>query len=118
LNTPTPEDAIRRAIASLPWLHELAEYAVNRHGFGDSDGGNGLTYPGDLDEYDREVAGINIPEGFIQVYGRWGPPHGYELLVLETDYLTILGQMLADKGYSAECRQVRSLLSALYRAKL
>ena len=34
---------------------ELAQFALDRHGFGDTDGGFGITYPNDLDEYDKSV---------------------------------------------------------------
>src|SRR5262245_12592136 len=76
---PEPEVAARDAIRHWSRLPELAEFAALRHGFGDSDGGFGVTYPGDLDDYDHEVDGVCIPEGFVQAYGFWGPPNGYEL---------------------------------------
>lgn len=107
---PSPETAVRDAIRHWSRLPELSEFATQRHGFSNSDGGFGVTYPGDLDEYDRVIDGLNIPEGFVEVSGFWGLPDGYELLVPESYYLTILAEMLADKGYSAEANQVRALL--------
>jgi hypothetical protein len=71
-----PQSAV---VNSIRWsrLPDLASSAVARHGFGDTDGSFGVTYPGDLDEYDRAVEGATIPDGFVEVYGCWGPPDGY-----------------------------------------
>lgn len=110
MRMPSPETAIRDAIRHWSRLPELSEFATERHGFGNTDGGFGVTYPGDLDEYDRVIDGINIPEGFVQVYGFWGPPDGYELLVPESAYLRTLVEMLAEQGYSAEAKRVKALL--------
>jgi hypothetical protein len=41
---------------------------------GDSNGGFGVVYPGDVDAYDRQVDGVRIPERFVPVYGFWGLP--------------------------------------------
>jgi hypothetical protein len=62
-----------------------------------------------LDEYARMVDGLNIPEGFVQVYGFWGPPDGYELLVPEAVYLDTLAGVLSGAGHAAEASQVRAL---------
>ena len=97
-----PEAAIRRAIGRWSRLSDLASFAAKRHGFGDSNGGFGVTYPGDVDPGD-------IPEGYVEVYGLWGPPEGYELLVLESQYLEVLTQMLAAAGHATEAKQVRLL---------
>jgi hypothetical protein len=79
VNAPESTVAIRDAIRHWSRLTDLAEFAAHRHGYGNSDGGFGIKSPGDLDEYAREVDGIRIPEGFVQLYGFWGPPEGYEL---------------------------------------
>jgi hypothetical protein len=42
---------------------QLAEFAAVRQGFCNSNGGHGVTYPEDLDEYEREVEKIAIPDG-------------------------------------------------------
>ena len=39
----------------------------------------------------------------------WGPPEGYELLVLESQYLAVLTQMLFDAAHEAEANLVRAL---------
>jgi len=59
---PDPETAVRSAIGHWSRLPDLAEFAVRQHGFGDTDGGFGVTYPCDLDAYDRE-SGRFIPAG-------------------------------------------------------
>ena len=41
----------------------LVQFALARHGFGDTNGGFGITYPGDLDDHERMVEGRVIPEG-------------------------------------------------------
>ena len=90
-------------------MTELAEFAAHRHGYGNTDGGFVITYPGDLDDYDRAVDGIRIPEGFIRVYGFWGPPAGYEVLVSEFEYLNTLAAVLSAAGHLAEAARVRLL---------
>jgi hypothetical protein len=105
---PEPEAAARDAIRHWSRLAELAEFAARRHGFGDSDGGFGVTYPGDLDDFDR-ASGEFIPDGFVQVYGFWGPPDGYEVLVPEVVYLAQLAGVLSAAGQVAEAARVRSL---------
>jgi hypothetical protein len=56
-----PQPAVVASIRAWSRLPDLASFAVARHGFGDTDGGFGVTYPGDLDEYDRAVEGVTIP---------------------------------------------------------
>ena len=85
----------------------LVQYALDRHGFGDTDGGFGITYPGDLDEYAHEVEGRHIPDGFVQAYGFWGPPDGYEILVPEWLYRDVLAEVLACLGMREEATRVR-----------
>jgi len=58
--------------------------------------------------YDR-ASGAFIPEGFVQVYGFWGPLDGYEVLVAEPVYLDLLAAALSAAGHPAEAARVRSL---------
>lgn len=110
MELPSPETALRDAIRHWSRLPELAEFAIQRHGFGNTDCGFGVTYPGDLDEHERAIGAIDIPEGFVQVYGFWGLPDGYEFVVSESAYLTTLAEMLAVEGYPAEAQLVSKLL--------
>jgi hypothetical protein len=63
------------------------------------------------------VDGVRIPEGFVQVYGYWGPPDGYEVLVTELVYLTELAAVLSAKGHQPEADQVRMLAEKQGRTK-
>lgn len=92
---PEPEAAARDAIRHWSRLPELAQFAARRHGFGDSDGGFGVTDPDDLDEHDR-ASGDHIPTGFVRACGFRGPPDGCEVLVPEPVYLDTLAALLVD----------------------
>lgn len=85
----------------------LVRFALDRHGFGDSDGGFGITYPNDLDEYERVVERRSIPDGFVLAYGFWGPPDGYEVLVPEWLYRDVLAEVLECLGMWREASSVR-----------
>jgi hypothetical protein len=78
---------------------QLAEMATARHGFGDSDGGFGVIYPTDLDEYDCGVAGEHIPEGYVEVYLFGGPPEGFRYHIEEQLYLELLEKVLWPEGH-------------------
>jgi hypothetical protein len=103
-----PISAVATSIRHWSRLADLATFATNRHGFGDTDGGFGVTYPGDLDEYDHAVGVDDIPSGYIEVYGLWGAPRGDSLLVRESLYLELLAGILAEAGFHAEAAQVRA----------
>jgi len=80
---------------SWPKDEELAEYAKKRHGFGGDDASYGVTYPSDLDEYDRS-RGEFIPEGKVEIYCK---AFGVEsLLIDEKCYLRVLKSHLALTG--------------------
>jgi len=85
----------------------LVSFALDRHGFGDSNGGFGITYPADLDECEREVDGPRIPDGFVLAYGFWGSPDGYEVLVPEWLYRDVLAEVLECIGLWREAASVR-----------
>ena len=69
-----------------------------------------MTYPGDVNEYDRVVEGSLIPEGQVQLVGFWGPPDGYELLVFERDYLKVLAAALDEAEYPNEANRLRAVI--------
>lgn len=105
------EAACREIISQWSQLSELAGFAERRHGYGNSDGGFGITYPGDLDEYEIEVEGIKIPNGSVLLYGyAFALPPGYELLVSEHDYLTVLAHILLEQNLQGEAEKVRALM--------
>jgi hypothetical protein len=111
MQTPDAIEAIRASIRH--WrLADLASFAERRHGFGNTDGGFGVTYPGNLDEDDHVVVGIVIPIDCVRVHGFWGPPDGYELDVPEPLYLDTLAVELESAGLTADAQRVRALLPA------
>jgi hypothetical protein len=85
----------------------LVRFALDRHGFSDSDSGFGITYPGDLDEYARIVENRTITDGFVLAHGFWGPPDGYEVLVPEWLYRDVLAEVLECMGMWREAASVR-----------
>ena len=104
------EQTIRR---SPSLMRQLGGYALSRHGWGDSDGGFGVNYPTDLDEYDRQVDGVEIPSGYVLVYGFWGPPDGYEFLITEAEYISDLLLVLPSHFLGSNETALRSLLESL-----
>jgi hypothetical protein len=108
---PDHETACFDAIRHWYSPQQLVEFASQRHGYANSDGGFGVTYPGDLDDYDRYTEGRFIPAGYVVVNGFWGPPEGYEVFVPEAVYLTVLARVLAEEGFPGEAEQVRALLA-------
>ena len=107
-----PEPTLAASVAIRHWsnLAQLVRFAADRHGFGDSDGGFGITYPTDLDEHDREVEKMVIPDGYVLAYGFWGIGNGgYEVLVPERLYLNTLAEVLAAASLGHEAALVRSL---------
>ena len=92
---------------SLAQSGVTVQFALERHGFADSNGGFGITYPGDLDEHDRVIEGRHIPEEYVLAYGFWGPPSGYEVLVPEWLYRDVLAEVLECLGMWREAASVR-----------
>ena len=113
LNAPESSVACREAIMDWSQLSQLADFAQLRHGYCNSNGGFGVTYPGDLDEYDVHVDGIQIPLGKVLVFGlAIAAPPGWELLVDESDYLHVLAEVLKERGLTTEAERVTALLNA------
>lgn len=105
-----PITIIRNAIGSWPGKESLAEYAEARHGYMNTDGGYGIHYAEDLDSHDRDVDGIVIPPGHIQVIGGW---RADEMNVPESLYLKVLAEELAAAGRVQDAARVRALIGAL-----
>ena len=104
------ESTIRR---SPSLMRELGGHALARHGWGDSDGGFGVTYPSDLDEWDRVVEKVEIPDGFVELYGLWGPPDGYRFVIRESSYLEHLVRVLVADDISCDVDALNRLRQTL-----
>jgi len=77
---------------SFPTDEQLVRFANDRHGFGGDDGGYGVTYPSDLDAYEREVEQQFIPEGSIEIY--CSAYTDKDIIITEKQYLAALKQYL------------------------
>lgn len=99
--------AARAAIEHWPHKHELARFALARHGYRDAVGGFGITYPDELDDIERS-SGKSIPAGFVEAYGYWGLPNGYEVLVPESVYRAVLASVLAGLGLDEDAELLRN----------
>lgn len=73
---------------SFPADDELVRFANERHGFGGDDGGYGVTYPDDLDEYEREIEQQFIPEGSVEIY--CSAYTDKDIIISEKQYLSAL----------------------------
>ena len=96
----TPElEAVINVIASYPGGLDSGriEAAVRRRGYSNSDGGFGVQYPDDLDEYEK-ANGSDIPAGCVRVYTFFGPPAGGEFTIQESLYLEVLELWLFMRG--------------------
>ncbi|MGG6231508.1 hypothetical protein [Tenacibaculum sp. SDUM215027] len=76
------------AIAHWENLKSLVEFAISRHGYGNTDSMCGITYESDLDDYDREIENVLIPIGQIQAYSDHFEVK--EKNITEVEYLMIL----------------------------
>lgn len=79
----------------FPSEEQLVEFANARHGFGGDDGSYGVTYPDDLDQYDREVSSHEIPEGSVEIY--CSAYNDSDIIVTEKLYLKELKSYLNSK---------------------
>ncbi|MDP9912228.1 hypothetical protein J2W27_004352 [Variovorax boronicumulans] len=112
MDAPEPSVACREVILEWTRLSQLADFAERRHGYGNSNGGFGVDYPEDLDEYDIHVDGVRIPEGSLLLYGyEIAIPPGYEILVDEKVYLCTLREILLERGLVADAERVAVLLA-------
>jgi len=113
LNAPEPRVACAEVILDWGQLSQLADFAELRHGYANSNGGFGIIYPEDLDEYSVEVEGIHIRPGSLLVYGlAHAVPPGWEILVDERFYLHVLSSVLREHGLAAEATRVERLPTA------
>lgn len=110
-SVPEPALAARISIRCCFRLETLAQYAVEGHGFGNSDCGFGISYPTNLDAPDRDVDEVIIPDGHVLAYGFWGDRRrgGYEVLVPKKLYLSVLADELTRAGMEPAAAAVRAI---------
>ena len=114
MDAPDANVACREVIDAWSDLTELVGFAEQRHGFGNSNGGFGAIYPGDVDGYMAEVEGVHVPDGWVLLYGyAFAIPPGYELLVEEPVYLRSLLDLLQEHGLTSEAERITLLLNML-----
>ncbi|GGY03166.1 hypothetical protein GJV26_00935 [Massilia dura] len=114
MDAPDAKIACREVIDAWSNLAKLVDFAEQRHGFGNSDGGFGAIYPGDVDGYMAEVEGVHVPDGAVLLYGyAIAIPPGYEILVEESVYLRNLLYVLREHALTAEAKRVTVLLNTV-----
>lgn len=102
------DHAAREAIRHWPEPAQLLQFALARHGYLDTNGFFGITYPSDLDDCDR-ARGEQIPEGMIEVVAGYGDARAAGHLLPESRYIELLAEFLAERGADEQ-------LAALERA--
>ncbi|MGX1185463.1 hypothetical protein AB7M29_003142 [Pseudomonas sp. F-14 TE3623] len=80
-----------------PKADELTSYAISHHGYVGDDGYYGMRFCSDLDEFEREVEGAFIPEGFVEIMF-WDGDHK-EIQIPENNYIFGLKKHLLKQGY-------------------
>ena len=87
---------------SFPTDEQLVQFANERHGFGGDDGGYGVTYPSDLDAYEREIEQQFIPVGSVEIY--CSAYTDKDIIIPEKLYFTVLKKHLEATGqYDLVC---------------
>jgi len=81
---------------NFPSDEELVEFANSRHGFGGDDGSYGVTYPTDLDAYERDIQQQVIPDGCVEIY--CSAYTDKDIIISEHKYLSELDKFLKEKG--------------------
>ena len=97
------------AIRNWPNLSDLVAFAESRHGYENTDGYFGITYPGDLDDYERSN-GNSIPDGYVEANAWYGASDGETHKLLESDYLELLRQFLSLKNHKELVERIDKLL--------
>lgn len=81
---------------NFPTDEVLVRFANERHGFGGDDGCYGVTYPSDLDAYEREVEQQFIPEGSVEIC--CSAYIDKDIIIPEKQYLAALKKYLESTG--------------------
>ena len=90
------------------------EFAKARHGYWNSNNGTGITYPGDLDEYQKVVDKISISAGSVLVSLYQDPMlscDGREQIVPEYLYLETLAKVLKRCGMLRESASIATMVT-------
>jgi len=98
----------------FPSKEQLAEFALKGHGYCMDNGYFGVTYPNDLDEYEREIEGQFIPQGMIRI--NYWDGSDKEVMVVEKDYLIALKNHLLRNGDEDLARYVTTTLCNLEKS--
>ncbi|WP_125231950.1 hypothetical protein [Leptospira adleri] len=96
------------AIRNLRSCDQLTEYAILRHGYGNTDSMSGVVYPTDLDEFDRLTE--YIPEHNVKVYAWYGESTGPDYVIPENQYLSLLREYLLLHREHDHAIRIESLL--------
>jgi len=89
-----------------PKPEELVAYARERHGYG-LDEHYGVTCASDVDDYERETEGVDIPDGFIRIdYWDNGPE---TLQIPEARYVEALQEHLTSTGAMSLVAQLKDI---------
>lgn len=99
-------------------LKEAARCALKRSGFGQTDLMAGILYAHQLDDHDREVDGLDIPPGHVQVYvGAISPESREDYCFPEALYLEIIKQMLVLHEEYEMAAKIKQLQDRLGRSE-
>ena len=106
---PFSEAAKAAVDAMRHWskLEDLVSFANDRHGYCNGDGYFGITYPDDLDEWDR-ANGEFIEEGSVSAFAGYGDPNSEEYIIAEAEYIELLKQYLGIRGRPDLVRLIHS----------
>lgn len=108
-NTPARKAAID-AMRHWRSSEELVAFAEARHGYTDTDGFFGISYPSDLDESDR-ANGDSIPDGIVEAIAWYGAHEGPRNQLPEEEYLELLMQFLLLNRHADLAIRIRKLLA-------
>jgi hypothetical protein len=114
--TCEPNTAGRKAAidAMRHWsnVEDLVAFAEARHGYEDTDGFFGITYPTDLDEFEL-ANGHAIAEGNVEANAWYGAHDGPTHQLPEKEYLELLKQFLTLNGRASLAGRIDKLLDKI-----
>ncbi len=87
---------------------DLVNYAESGHGYMADEGFFGVTYPDDLDEYEKVHDGRNIPNGMVEI--DYWDGEDIEVLISLSDYLHCLIKYLEKIGETSLVERVNKIV--------